>query len=542
VTRFHLFFWSFAAFLIASPLAAAPKAPQTVAVEIDSIIDKAIHANKIPLAPAADDAEFLRRASLDITGRIPTFDRTVAFLKDASPDKRAKLIDELLAEPEYGEHLAIIWYHRIVKIDDDNRLLVKDNKLKDWLETNFNKNHGWNKIVSDILMAQGPRDKNPETTFFFANVEDVKGRHDPAPNKVTTIASKLFLGIRLECCECHNHPFNTMKQTDYWGVAAFFTELHSQNAANKDAKDGVEPSIHEGALAIPPKINKKDSPPVHPFGSIGIPDSKGKTVKAKYLGGAEPPTANHPSLRRLFVNWLTAPQNKYFAPAAVNKMWANFFGRGIVNPVDDMVDLDQASHPELLKLLSNEFVASGYDLKYLVRCICNSKAYQRTSTVTDANKSDKTLYSHMPVKVMSADMLYDSLQLVLGTSGPEPKGSEGKKKAPTIGREGFRRFFHAEADDDVGVVEEYTHGVPQVLRLMNSFQTNNTSALAAKLMKEGEPERVIESMYLTILSRKPTAAEQKLMMGYAGPGKLTPKTCGDLSWVLLNSGEFLFNH
>jgi hypothetical protein len=207
-----------------------------------------------------------------------------------------------------------------------------------------------------------------------------------------------------------------------------------------------------------------------------------------------------------------------------------------------MVDLDQASHPELLKLLSDQFVASGYDLKYLVRCVCNSKAYQRTSTVTEANKSDGKLYSHMPVKVLSADMLYDSLQLVLGISGPEPKSPEGKKKAPSIGREGFRRFFHAEADDDVGVVEEYTHGVPQVLRLMNSFQTNNTASLAAKLMKEGEPERVIESMYLTILSRKPTGAELKLMLNYDGPGKFTQKTCRDLTWVLLNSGEFLFNH
>ncbi|MCE9533545.1 MAG: DUF1549 and DUF1553 domain-containing protein [Planctomycetes bacterium] len=524
-------------FLGDAEVRAAGRSPQAVAADIDAAIEKLLTENKIPFSARTDDAEFLRRVSLDVTGRIPTLERTNAFLSETAPDKRSRLIDELLSDHEYGEHFAVIWYHRIVKPDDDNRFTIRGNTFQDWLEASFNKNNGWNKIASDILLATGPRDKHPETSFFLAHVDGAKGGYEPAPNKITSAASKLFLGVKLECCECHNHPFNAMKQTDYWGVAAFFSDVHSNNARKKDLKDGAVPGITDGIVA------KKKDPSPHPFGSIEIPDSKGKTVKAKYLGGAEASLANRPLLRKLFVTWLTSPQNKYFASAAVNKMWANFFGRGIVNPVDDMIDTDRATHPEVLKLLAKEFSESNYDLKYLIRCICNSQTYQRTSSVLPANKDDDKLYSHMPVKVMSADMLYDSLQIVLGHGVSSVVKGEGKKKGGNGGpRDEFRKFFHAEADDDVGVVDDYTHGVPQVLRLMNSQQISNTTATVAKLMKAGEPAKIIESMYLTALSRNPTPEEVKKMTDYAAADKFSAKAYGDLLWVLLNTGEFLFNH
>jgi hypothetical protein len=534
---------AFALLSLVSPLRAAPRSPQSVAAEIDGAIDKLMKENKLPPSARADDAELLRRACLDITGRVPSLDQTRAFLAATNPDKRDRLIDQLLADEEYGEHFAIIWYHRIVKVDDDNRLVVKDNKLQQWLTAEFNKNRGWDKLVTELLASSGGRDASPGTTFILANVEDNKQRHDPSPNKITAAASKLFLGIRLECCECHNHPFNTMKQADFWGVAAFFGDTHSQRASQKELKDGGVPGIHDGGAVKMSK--KKDSPAAaaHPFGSIVIPDSKGKTVRAKYLGGAEPPVANHPALRSLFASWLTSPQNKYFAPAAVNKLWANFFGRGIVNPVDDMVEIDRATHPTVLKLLAGEFTASGYDLKHLIRCICSTQAYQRTSAVLPGNKEDDKLYSHMPAKVMSADMLYDSLQVVLGhgVGAPVAKSKDTKKQGGGP-REAFRKFFHAEADDDVGVVEDYTHGVPQVLRLMNSSQTNNSSALVAKLMKAGEPAKVIDELYLTVLSRQPTPGEVKKLTAFAAESNFSTKAYSDLLWVLLNSGEFLFNH
>lgn len=514
------------------------RTPAGMAVQIDRLIDARLAEAKIPASALADDAEFLRRASLDIRGRIPTPERVAAFLADTDPSKRAKVVDEFLADFEYGEHFGTIWYHRIVKPDDDNRFLISP-KLQDWLADQFNKGRGWDQIVHDILLATGDRDAHPEIVFWLAHAGDKKGQ--PEPNKVTAAASRLFLGIKLECCECHNHPFTRLTQDDFWGVAAFFTQTHAFNAAKKDAKAGDVPSIREGGNV---KLGKKDTTEKAPFGQIVIPDSKGKNVKATYLGGVSPSMAGKTQLRPVFVNWLISPKNPYFARAIVNKTWANFFGRGIVEPVDDMRPEAKATHPELLQLLTDEFVASGFDLKHLIRCICASKAYQRTSRPLPENKEDDKLYGKMTVKVMTADMLFDSLQVALGHAAADREKGKGlgKKKGGNV-REQFRKFFHAEADDDVGVIEDYTHGVPQALRLMNAQQINDTSATVSKLMKaDSSPDKVIEGLFLTTLSRKPTAAEFKRMKEYLATEKQAAKAYGDILWVLLNSGEFLFNH
>ena len=206
----------------------------------------------MPLSPQTDDAEFIRRVSLDIRGRIPAAERVVAFLNDSDPSKRAKLIDEFLADHEYGEHFAIIWYHRMVKPDDDNRGVLAGNKIHGWLTEQFNQNPGWDKTVTGILTATGDRDKSPAGTFWLNNVGDAK-LGQPEPNKVTGAASRLFLGVRLECCECHNHPFSTLKQTDFWGTAAFFAETHADHASKKDVKADETPSIREGGPAAKAK-------------------------------------------------------------------------------------------------------------------------------------------------------------------------------------------------------------------------------------------------------------------------------------------------
>ena len=534
--------------LVPLKLIAAPREITTVARNIDQLINKQIQENKLSLSPRSDDAEFIRRLSLDIRGRIPKADRVQSFLDDQSSDKRVRLIDEFLADTEYGEHFAIIWYHRMIKIDDDNRLLIRENTLQNWLASNFNKNRPWNELVRDILLASGNRETHPETTFFLAHVDDNKGLHRPAPNKITSAVSKLFLGIRLECCECHNHPFNSMKQTDYWGVAAFFSDLHAAQTGNKNAKDGDIPRIFDGSSPVMlKKKNKKKGGygiTAIPFGAIAIPDTNGQMMRARYLEGSDANVSTHPNLRRLFVNWVIDSDNKYFAQAAVNKLWANFFGTGLCNPVDD-IDPEKVTHPELLRMLAQDFASSNYDIKWLIRCICVSDTYQRSSQVVPGNKEDTKLYSHMRLKVMSADMLYDSLEIVLGHNvTPLPKKVTGAMNNKGIGtpRERFRNFFHAEADDDVGVVEDYTHGVPQVLRLMNDPIINRSNATIYRLMKAGSPEKIIESIFVTVLSRKPTARESHRMLDFLAKEGATAKSYNDIFWILLNTGEFLFIH
>jgi hypothetical protein len=525
----------------AAPEKSAAHTPAAVAADIDRIIDAKLAEAKLPASPLADDAEFIRRLSLDIRGRIPYAERVAAFLSDTDPNKRAKLIDEFLADPEYGEHFGIMWYHRIVKPDDENRFLIKP-QLQEWLAEQFNKSRGWNRIVADLLIASGDRDAHPETIFWLANVGDSK-KGQPEPNRVTAAASKLFLGVKLECCECHNHPFTTLKQEDFWGVAAFFAQTHADHATKKEAKAGATPVVHEGGAVKLKKKDKEAGVERAPFGQIVIPDSKGKTVKATFLGGEQPTLSDSSKLRPVFAAWATSAKNPYFARAAANRMWANFFGRGIMEPVDDMRNEAKASHPEVLSLLAGEFVAADFDLKHLIRCICNSKTYQRTSRPLPENKDDDKLYSRMPVKVMSADVLYDSLRAALGhAAADKEKGMGKKKKGGGTARDQFRKFFHAEADDDVGVIEDYTHGIPQALRLMNSQQINDTAGTVAALMKAGDADKVIQGLYLTALSRKPTEAEVKRMKEYVAGEKEAAKAYGDILWVLLNSSEFLLNH
>jgi hypothetical protein len=519
--------------------ATSARNPLPLATLIDREVEKRLAEAKVPASPVADDAEFLRRLSLDVRGRIPTAERTAAFLADTDPDKRRKLIDEFLADPEYGEHFGIIWYHRMVKPSNENRQVISAD-LRDYLAERFNRNVGWDRIVSDILTADGDREANPAAVFWLAHLEN---KRFLPPERVNASVSHLFLGIKLECCECHNHPFDTLKQTDFWGMTAFFTQTHMTGAAKKN--QNATPGVAEGGQFRAGKgMGARDKPPV---GSVTIPDSNGKVVKARFLLGETPNLDGKKPLRPVLAAWLTSPSNPYFARAAVNKMWANFFARGLVNPVDDMRPDNPNTHPAILSALAEEFTASGFDLKHLIRCICNSKTYQRTSVPLSANKADEELYSHGRLRAMTADMLFDSLTVALahepaGKADARGKGMGMKRKLENGVREGFRKFFNAEADDDAGVVEEYSHGIPQALRLMNSHELNNTNTVVANLMKTEAPEKVIEGIYLRVLSRRPTAAEVGRLKEYVAGAKDPARGYADAMWVLLNGGEFVFNH
>jgi len=528
-----------------SPAKPTARNPAPVAAAIDRHVAARLAEAKTPLSPQADDAEFLRRAALDITGRIPTAEQASAFLNDRTPDRHARLIDELLAAHAYGEHFATVWYHRMVKPDTDNKRLLLGNNFRDWIADRFNQNQPWDRLTTDLITASGERDENPGTVFLLAQV--VAGQ--PDPSKMTAAASRLFLGVRLECCECHDHPFTTLRQTDFWGIAAFFTAARGIDRQNK------VPRIYDADLEVSPyknspyknstsKISANDDST--PVGSIVIPDSNGKMVRAKFLDAAEPPISASTKLRTQLAQWLTAPANPRFARAAANRLWAGFFGRGIVNPIDDMRPECESSHPEVLELLAGEFAASGFDQKHLIRCICLSETYQRSSRALPANKTDDRLYSRMPLKMLSADMLFNSLGLVLDHPVADPEFAPGRskaKKGADTPQDRFRKFFHAEADDDVGVVEDYTHGVPQALRLMNSEPMNDVTAVVQRLMAAGGgPARIIEGLYLRVLSRKPTPVELKRMTAYVAAEPDAQTAYADLMWVLLNGGEFVFNH
>jgi hypothetical protein len=538
------------------PLDAAPKIephlpdgePFALTAAIDQEIDQALAAAKIPASPLADDAEFLRRVTLDITRSIPTYEQTITFLLDGDPHKRARKIDDLLDSPAYGRQFARIWADLLIKRDFDSNLRLNTEPFVNWLAARFNENKGWNQIVTAIVTSSGKDADCPANLFYHANQDN----NQPSPPKLVGAVGNLFMGIQLQCAECHVHPqIDKWSQKDFWGMAAFFGHLHAERDTT------AKPALIAGAPATLTEVERRGEPKtkgakkngekkIEPGAVITIPDPTDNrksvgTAKAKYFEGTLPALGSVPYRPKLAA-WLTSPQNKYFAPAAVNRMWAHFFARGLVHPIESMHPDNPASHPAVLKSLADDFAKSKFDLKRLIRVVCNTRAYQRTSKPLADNASDDKLYSHMPVKVIGARQLLDSLATATGYQEKEretPKPATPKGKA--VGPVTLVRFFDTrEYDDDL---TEYAYGVPQVLRLMNTNLTNRTTEAAKRIIKAAEGKRatVIEDLYLTALTRRPRADELDRMTKYVERSDEDRGYAGVL-WALLNSAEFVSNH
>jgi Protein of unknown function (DUF1549)/Protein of unknown function (DUF1553) len=481
---------------------------------IDREIRQRLDAEKATASPVCDDAEFIRRVSLDITGVIPPADRVVAFLDSADPAKRAKLIDELLASEHYGRHMADLWQALLLPRTSDNRRLQFDPMVR-WLADRFNANKPWDEFVRELLTCDGTQEQNPAVTFFLAN---------STPDKQIDRVSRVFLGLQLQCAQCHNHPFTKWKQDEYWAMAAFFSKVRTDNP-NKAAKQGTSPGINESGRGK----------------QKGLPESA-KTVPARFFQGEPANLDPSKPYRPVFARWLTAPENPFFAKAMVNRVWAQFFGRGLVNPVDDMHDGHPASHPELLQGLAQRLAAGDFDVKDLIRAICNSEAYQRTSKPHGENAEDETLFSHMAVKPLAPEQLYDSLTSILGNAredGERRKGKAGPKGQPANARARFVQFFQA---DESASPTEFQSGIPQVLQLMNAPQMNKAAAVQALLRSGRTPAENLERLYLTALARRPTAAEAARLTDYVAKAEDARSAYGDILWALLNSSEFTLNH
>jgi hypothetical protein len=484
---------------------------------IDQRINHRLTQEKVQPGAIADDAAFLRRIYLDLVGVIPPPEKVKGFLDSNDPARRAKAIDELLADPRFGTYLAERWANLMIPRDSMNRLLRSD-PLKKWLADGFNKGEPLNKLVYELITATGTQDENGAVTYFVAN---------NTVDKITDNVTRMFLGVQLQCAQCHNHPFTDYKQNEYWAMAAFFMRTRVTANAQQAAKKGISPGVTEAPVAKKGAQKKKK----------GLPESA-KFVPAKFLRGESPTLNPNNPARPVLAHWITSDQNPYFAPAMANRFWYQLFGRGIVNPVDDMHADNAPIMPEVLATLAEQFRLNGYDAKYLARTICNTEAYQRTSrTVTD-DAADPDLYAVRAVRVLSPEQLYDSLTQVLGQAPAAAIQKGAKKKGPVGGpRQQFVTFFHV---DDANPLE-YQVGIPQALRLMNSVQINRTERAVASAMKVGKGQ-MIEQIYLMTVSRPPTPPEKERMDAYVTRHGDTPRTYGDILWALMNSSEFVTNH
>jgi hypothetical protein len=522
----------------------------SITQSIDRHIDQRLHARMIPPSPQADDSEFCRRAYIDIIGRVPTLDETLAFLESRDPGKRPKLIDDLLASPEYGPHWATIWTNLSVARSDASQLAVNFHRTRfqNWLAARFNANAGWDTIVSEMLTAEGSVGRVPAAAFLIS----YSGNNlQPQPERIAGAVAELFLGIQLKCAECHKHrgayPVRQWKHSDLWAMAAFFGRLRNQSG---EKGNGVTAKtiLTEGDVPKGSTLSDSSFPaprPILPGGKLEIPDpnDSGKflseAVQARFLGGEEPDLPPDGPYRPAFAAWITSPENPYFARAAVNRLWAHFFGRGLVNPIDQMHLGNEPSHPQLLAELAEEFANSSFDLKQLIRGLANSQAYQRTSRVRPGNKQDQQWLSHMAVKPLRPEVLFDSLQVVTKGSGFGPTMLKPKASGAPTPRDVFAQFFGNK--DLTTDSTELIYGIPQYLRLMNAV--DGGPVLAALVAQGGDSrEKVIELLYLAALGRRPTTAETATMLDYASQASNTTTAYGEIYWVLLNSAEFLLNH
>jgi len=496
--------------------------PAALAKFIDQQIDARLKAESIPASERTTDAEFLRRVSLDLTGTIPTGDEAKAFLDSTASDKRERLVATLLASPNYGRHLADLWTTKLFPRDSDNRFVLKD-PLRDWFAAEFNKNASWAEMTTKLLSTTGDVETNPEVTFFLAN---------RTIDKLTDAVGTHFLGQSVACAQCHNHPFTTVKQTEYWELAGFFSKVVADRPRNVNkGGDNNKIGVKEGFG--PSKA--KDF----------FPEAAIKT-SPKFLGEATPKFADREPYRPALAAWVAGPNNPYFAKAMANRTWALLFGRGLVEAVDDMKDSEDASHPELLDALALQFAANKFNLKDLYEAILLSEAYQRSSKPLPSNAKDDELYSHNRVKVMLPEQLYDSLQVLNATALAalplaKGKGEPKAKPAPMRGggnqRDQFVTFFLA--GSETANQAEYEAGIPQALKLMNSKANlaNFPNAFRAFFKPNVKPADAIEAMYLSVLSRRPTADESTRLLAYLDANGRD--SAADILWALSNSSEFM---
>ncbi|MCO6459133.1 MAG: DUF1549 domain-containing protein, partial [Pirellulaceae bacterium] len=473
---------------------------------IDARVHERLESSGIPLSAPATDAEFLRRVCLDLHGVIPTAERVRTFLANKAANRRAALIDELLADPRFAAHLADLWDDYLMPAADDPRLAKQ--QLNAWLETAF-RQRSWDRIVQELVTASGHRDENAAVSYLF------KGRETLSPAELTDLVSQYFLGVRLNCAQCHDHPFASWTQDDYWGVAAFFTQI--QYTDRRQMKSGV---IRDDLALDVRKLENADRLREPRFPRGEVPELRVARRQALAL-------------------WMTSSENPFFARAMVNRIWWQLFGRGLVEPVDDMHEGHAATHPELLAELTEQFVASGHDLRFLCGAICNSQTYQRTSRPAPGNEQDRTGYSRMAVKVFTPEQLYDSLALLLPATST-PKRFVGNADP----REEFVRFFRSDGDPAPTV---YDRGIPQTLRMLNAPQWFSPRGEAAMVRRLVEPEMeapaALEQLYLCVLARTPTEDERQILADFLRehPGD-REQAYAEILWALVNGSEFSLNH
>jgi hypothetical protein len=490
---------------------------------IDRLIDAKLQRLKIQPSPTVEDAAFLRRVSLDLTGQLPAPETVRAFLADTSKDKRAKIIDKLMASPAYVDHWTLKWAD-LLQVNPKYMGEKGAYEFREWIRESVEQNKPYDRMVRELLTARGSSYDDPAANFFRVT-RDAK----PTMEKTTQV----FLGVRIVCAQCHDHPFERWTQNQYYEMSAFFSGV------------GIRPGYEVGEEII--YDQRADFDMKHP--------KDGHVVNPKFIlpaGGEE--GANGPAAARriAYAQWVTATDNPFFAESTANRIWSYFFGRGIIDPVDDIRASNPPSNPALLDALTKDLVDHNFDLRYLMRTIVNSRAYRASITTNEWNEKDADNFSHAAPRRLSAEELMDALALASGVRPVFPQAppdtNAEQLNDPHIGKDGFLDLFGRPARESSCECERRSDlSLPQALNLINgstiSDAVADSNGRVAKAILSGRPDRdVVEELYLASLSRLPDAAELEKGLKYLKAGASRASQAQDLLWALVNSKAFLYNY
>ncbi|MCE9532271.1 MAG: DUF1549 and DUF1553 domain-containing protein, partial [Planctomycetes bacterium] len=497
---------------------------------IDPLVDAKLRKLNIMPSGTIDDNTFIRRVFLDVIGTLPTPDEVRAFLKDASPDKRDKLVDSLLARPEYADFWASKWSD-LLRVDRSILGHKRAYGYYRWIQESFIENKPFDRFAREVVTAEGPLDEVPAANFF---------RVHSKPGEAASAISQVFLGIRIACAECHHHPFDRWAQDDYYRMNAFFTPVALKKIGAIEAISATgsstarNPRSGETLFALPLGV----APPV-------VDDSAPKTKPS--------PNDATGDQRKALAEWMVSPKNPWFARNVANRYWAHFLGRGIIEPVDDVRATNPPTNPELLEALAKHFDESKYDLKKLIRAIVLSRIYQTSSKPNDTNERDEQNYSRALFRRVDAEVMMDMVCQTLGVAEKYDGFSDNTRAIQlwdskvrhyflkTFGRPNRTSSCECERNDEVNIA--------QVLHLLNSetvsSKLQHESGTVSRLLRDfAEDGKLIEEMYLTFLSRSPTETEKAKILEHAkklGAGKRR-QVFEDVAWALINTKEFIFNH